>query len=204
MKGWRRIIWLAGAALVLVLFARYCVTVVPPGTSPPLSQMPVPGRGEGEERARSAPSIAGAGGLTIPVAGMAASRLVDTYTQARASGARSHDAIDILAPRGTPVLAARAGRVEKLFESERGGTTLYIRSADGRWVDYYAHLDAYAPGLREGQAIARGAVVGTVGSTGNADPDAPHLHFAVNRMAPGEKWYQGVTVNPYPLLMAGR
>ena len=143
----------------------------------------------------------GPAGLAIPVAGIKAPQLSDTFTQARAGGARAHDAIDIMAPRGTPVVAAAPGRVEKLFNSQGGGgITVYVRSADNRWIYYYAHLDRYAPGLAEGQVIRRGTPLGTVGSTGNANPAGPHLHFAIHRMAPGEKWYQGSAINPYPLL----
>jgi murein DD-endopeptidase MepM/ murein hydrolase activator NlpD len=127
--------------------------------------------------------------------------LVDTFTQARAGGARVHDAIDIMAPEGTPVLAATPGTVEKLFFSDGGGgNTIYIRSDDGRWIYYYAHLSSYAPGLAEGQRVKRGQVIGRVGHTGNASASGPHLHFAINRMEPGQKWYQGEPINPYPLL----
>ena len=140
-------------------------------------------------------------GLAIPVAGIAPSDLVDTYTQSRAGGARVHNAIDIMAPRGRVVLAAAPGRVEKLFYSKGGGgTTAYVRSHDGRWMYYYAHLDQYAPRLQEGQQVTRGTPIGTVGISGNADPSGPHLHFTINRMAPGEDWHEGVPVNPYPLL----
>lgn len=143
-------------------------------------------------------------GLAIPVAGVRPGQLADTFSQARAGGERMHDAIDIMAPRGTPVVAAAPGRVEKLYFSEGGGgVTTYVRSPDGKWVYYYAHLDRYAPGLREGQEVARGTPIGFVGSSGNASPDGPHLHFAISRMEPGESWYQGRPVNPYPLL-AGR
>ena len=145
----------------------------------------------------------GPAGLAIPVVGVKQAELVDTYTQARAGGARRHDAIDIMAPTGRPVVAAAPGRVEKLFFSQGGGgTTAYVRSDDGRWIYYYAHLSAYAPGLREGQRLRRGAPVGYVGSSGNANPAGPHLHFAINRMEPGEKWWQGTAINPYPLLAA--
>ena len=147
----------------------------------------------------------GPAGLAIPVAGIKGSQLSDTFTQARAGGARAHDAIDIMAPRGTPVVAAAPGKVEKLFDSKGGGgITAYVRSADGQWLYYYAHLDRYAPGLKEGQAVQRGTPLGTVGSTGNANPAGPHLHFAIHRMRPGEKWYQGSAVNPYPLLAGKR
>lgn len=140
-------------------------------------------------------------GLAIPVAGITPRDLVDTYTQSRGGGARVHNAIDIMAPRGRPVVAAAPGTVEKLFFSQGGGgITAYVRSEDGGWIYYYAHLDAYAPGLREGQRVSRGAPIGTVGVTGNAHPAGPHLHFAVHRMAAGESWHEGTPVNPYPML----
>ena len=142
-------------------------------------------------------------GLLIPVQGVRAGQLLDTYSQAR-SGGRVHDAIDIMAPRGTPVIAAAGGTVEKLFFSHGGGgITAYVRSPDRRWVYYYAHLDGYALGLREGQSVAPGDAIGFVGSTGNASPAGPHLHFAINRMGPADRWWQGNPINPYPLL-AGR
>lgn len=139
--------------------------------------------------------------LLIPVQGVRASQLLDTYSQARAGGARVHDAIDIMAPRGTPVIAAAAGTVEKLFFSRGGGgITAYVRSTDGQWMHYYAHLDAYAPGLHEGQRVRRGDPIGTVGSTGNANPAGPHLHYAISFMTPNQRWWQGRPINPYPLL----
>ena len=140
--------------------------------------------------------------LMMPVAGIAPEQLVDTWGQARAGGVRAHDAIDIMAPRGSLVVAAAPGTVEKLFESHDGGHTVYIRSPDGGTVTYYAHLDAYQPGLSEGQRVEAGQAIATVGSTGNASPEGPHLHFEVKRMGPGEKWYQGRAENPYPLLAA--
>jgi murein DD-endopeptidase MepM/ murein hydrolase activator NlpD len=147
----------------------------------------------------------GPAGLAIPVVGVKKGELVDTYTQARAGGARRHDAIDIMAPVGRPVIAAAPGRVEKLFYSAGGGgTSAYVRSDDGRWIYYYAHLSAYAPGLREGQKVRRGSPIGYVGFSGNANPAGPHLHFAVNRMQAGEAWHQGAPINPYPLLAGKR
>ena len=143
----------------------------------------------------------GPAGLAIPVAGVKANQLTDTYTQARAGGARTHDAIDIMAAEGTPVIAAANGRVEKLFFSQGGGgITVYVRSPDQRWNYYYAHLSAYAPGLAEGQQVRRGQVSARVGHTGDASASGPHLHFAINRMQPGERWWQGTPINPYPLL----
>ena len=143
----------------------------------------------------------GPAGLAIPVQGIKPDQLSDTYTQARAGGARSHDAIDIMADEGTPVLAAAGGTVEKLFFSPGGGgITVYVRSPDKRWAYYYAHLQGYAPGLKEGQKVRRGQLLGRVGHTGNANPAGPHLHFAINRMQAGEKWHEGTAINPYPLL----
>ena len=145
--------------------------------------------------------VVGPTGLAIPVAGVKPSQLTDTFTQARAGGARVHDAIDIMADRGTPVVAAAPGTVEKLFFSDGGGgITVYVRSADKRWIYYYAHLLDYAPGLAEGQQVKRGTPLGRVGSTGNANPEGPHLHFAIHRMQPGEGWWEGSAINPYPLL----
>jgi len=146
------------------------------------------------------PPVVAPSGLAIPVIGIGPGQLSDTFPQARAGG-RPHDAIDIMAPRGTPVVAAAPGTVEKLFFSQGGGgITAYVRSPDRQWIYYYAHLDAYAPGLREGQQLRRGDPVGTVGSTGNANPEGPHLHFAINRMGPTDRWWQGTPINPYPLL----
>jgi peptidoglycan LD-endopeptidase LytH len=163
------------------------VAVVDPSTGPPVAIA------EGVE--------VGPAGLAIPVVGIKADQLADTFTQARASGARVHDAIDIMADEGTPVIAASDGTVEKLFFSDAGGgITAYVRSPDQRWNYYYAHLQAYAPGLAEGQKVKRGQVIGRVGHTGNANPAGPHLHFAINQMRAGEKWYQGTPINPYPLL----
>jgi murein DD-endopeptidase MepM/ murein hydrolase activator NlpD len=138
-------------------------------------------------------------GLIMPVAGIASSQLVDTFTAAR-SGGRSHNALDIMAPRGSLVVSATDGVVEQLHHSRAGGITAYVRSGDGNWVYYYAHLDSYAPGLAEGQRLQRGDAIGRVGSTGNANAAWPHLHFAVYRMAVGQRWYQGRAIDPYPLL----
>jgi murein DD-endopeptidase MepM/ murein hydrolase activator NlpD len=112
-----------------------------------------------------------------------------------------HEALDIVAPRGTPVVAAAAGTVEKLFHSDAGGNTLYVRSPDRATIFYYAHLDRYADGLHEGQRVAQGQTLGAVGSTGDASPDAPHLHFEIMQTTPNAKWYESATsINPYPLL----
>lgn len=152
------------------------------------------------EVAPAAAAIPAGGGLIIPVAGMTPDKLTDTWGDARGDGTRQHHAIDIMAPRGTPVLAAAAGTVEKIFESHNGGHTIYIRRADAGWQDYYAHLDAYAAGLHEGQVVRQGEQIGQVGSTGDASPDAPHLHYEIHQMAPGDGWWKGTEINPYPIL----
>lgn len=140
--------------------------------------------------------------LLVPVQGIERRQLIDTFTQARENGARVHDAIDIPAPLGTPVLAAASGTVEKLFTSAAGGITVYVRCDDRRFIHYYAHLDHYAPGLAEGQRVMQGQEIGAVGFTGNANPAAPHLHFAIQVTSPEAKWYEPSTaINPYPLLM---
>ncbi len=137
----------------------------------------------------------------IPVAGISPDQLFDTFSQARAEGTRSHDAIDIPAPLGTPVLAAVPGTIEKLFISRDGGNTLYLRSRDRLTIYYYAHLDSYAAGLAAGQQVQSGAVIGTVGFSGNANPAAPHLHFAIWQTTAEAGWYGSHrAINPYPLL----
>ena len=134
--------------------------------------------------------------LTIPVQGITAPQLKDTFMQSRAGGV-PHDAIDIMAPRGTPVLAVDDGRIAKLFLSKAGGITLYQFDPDSRYAYYYAHLDRYVDGMTEGAAVNKGQVIGYVGSTGNASPDAPHLHFAIFKLGPERQWWQGVPLNPY-------
>ena len=138
-------------------------------------------------------------GLAIPVVGVRPDQLQDTFDDARAQG-RSHDAIDIMAAEGTPVIAAADGTIEKLFNSARGGMTLYERSPDRNWIYYYAHLSAYAPGIAEGQQVKRGQVIARVGHSGDASAAGPHLHFAINRMGQGDRWWNGTAINPYPLL----
>jgi murein DD-endopeptidase MepM/ murein hydrolase activator NlpD len=172
------------------------------------SAEPAPERAEKAVSTAAAPAagvVLGPTGLALPVAGIRPASLIDTYAQARAGGSRVHDAIDIMAPHGTPVIAAAPGTVEKLFFSQGGGgITAYIRSEDGRWIYYYAHLQDYAPGLKEGQRIGRGDPIGRVGSTGNANPEGPHLHFAIHRMRPEDDWHEGTAINPYPLLAGNR
>lgn len=134
--------------------------------------------------------------LLLPVASVQAAQLTDTYTQSRAAG-NVHEALDIMSPRGTPVLAVEDGRVARLFLSKPGGITLYQFDPNTEYAYYYAHLDRYADGLKEGMLLRKGQVIGYVGSTGNASPDAPHLHFAIFQLGPERQWWKGTAVNPF-------
>jgi murein DD-endopeptidase MepM/ murein hydrolase activator NlpD len=135
--------------------------------------------------------------LEIPVEGVRSRDVIDTFFEARAG--HVHEAIDIMAPRHTPVIAVEDGSVAKLFTSRAGGLTIYQFDPTYTFSYYYAHLDRYASGLREGQAIRRGETIGYVGSTGNASEKAPHLHFAIFRLKSGREWWKGDPVNPYPV-----
>jgi len=142
------------------------------------------------------------GTLTIPVAGVAARQLSDSFNEIH-SGER-HQAIDIMAPKGTPVFALEDGRIAKLFTSKPGGLTIYQFDPSEKFAYYYAHLDRYAPGLAERQPVKRGDVIGYVGSSGNASPQSPHLHFSIFVLGPEKQWWKGTAINPYPLLAANR
>ncbi len=138
--------------------------------------------------------------LVVPVAGVAVEALVDSFGDLREDSTRVHRALDILAPVGTPVVAAAPGRILRLHTSTRGGLTVYHVGPDGRYVFYYAHLDAYADSLRAGQSVAAGDTLGTVGVTGNADAAVPHLHFAIWRQRRGGTGWGGTAVNPFEAL----
>lgn len=168
----------------------------PPGTapvSPAASPSPA-------ARRAATPVDLRPGTLTIPVRGIRPEQLRDTYDEARGGGTRTHEALDIMAPRGTDVLAATDGIIRKLFLSRAGGITIYQEGPRGEIMYYYAHLERYAPGLREGDTVRRGDVIGYVGTSGNANPDAPHLHFAMFRLPPTKRWWEGDPINPHPLL----
>lgn len=141
----------------------------------------------------------GGSGMGSPLQGLTAKDLHDTFDQNRSG--RPHEAIDIMAPRGTPVLAVDAGTVRKLFTSKAGGFTVYQFDKEEVYCYYYAHLDRYAPGLIEGAPVERGDLIGYVGSSGNARPDAPHLHFAIFLLGPEKRWWEGKAMNPYPILI---
>jgi len=139
--------------------------------------------------------------LIIPVQGIPVRNIRDTFNETRGTQ-NKHEATDILAPRGRPVLAADDGYIKKLFLSKPGGITIYQYDPTEQYCYYYAHLDRYAGGLQEGMKVQRGDVIGYVGSTGNASPDAPHLHFGIFVLGPEKRWWEGTPLNPYPILMA--
>jgi murein DD-endopeptidase MepM/ murein hydrolase activator NlpD len=135
--------------------------------------------------------------LLIPVAGVSASQLSDTFNQARDNDHR-HEALDIPAAKGTYVLAVADGKVVKLFESKPSGLTIYQFDVSEKFAYYYAHLDRYAEGIKEGAILKRGDLIGYVGATGNAV--TPHLHFAIFELGPEKQWWKGTAINPYTLL----
>jgi murein DD-endopeptidase MepM/ murein hydrolase activator NlpD len=137
--------------------------------------------------------------LTIPVQGVPANKLVQSFHEAR-DGSREHEAIDILAPTGTPVVAVEDGTVAKLFVSKAGGNTIYQFDPGKEYSYYYAHLDRYADGLKQGDTVHRGQVIGYVGTSGNAPKNTPHLHFAVFRLTPEKQWWQGTPIDPFDIL----
>lgn len=188
--------WRAAAlasALVLAACARAVVTTEPPPASTVDSSA-----------AALTPEAALAGkGLIIPVEGVDPSRVRDSYTASR--GGRTHDAVDIMAPRGTPVIAADSGTIFKLRQNQAGGFTIYQLDPDERFVYYYAHLDHYAEGIVEGKAVRQGDLLGFVGTTGNAPKDLPHLHFQVMLYRGRGQYWGGEPINPHPFLTrAGR
>jgi murein DD-endopeptidase MepM/ murein hydrolase activator NlpD len=135
--------------------------------------------------------------LLMPVPAVEARRLRDDFADPRAGN--SHEALDILAPRGSAVVAVDDGVVKKLFTSVRGGLTVYQFDPEGTYCYYYAHLDRYAPGLREGMVLKKGDRIGDVGTTGNAPPQTPHLHFAIFKLGPEKQWWTGEALNPFPV-----
>ena len=138
--------------------------------------------------------------LAMPLPDLKLNDILDTFTQAR--GNRRHEATDILAPRGTPVLAMGNGIIKKLFNSRYGGLTIYQFDPGETYCYYYAHLDHYAADLREAMFVRRGQVIGYVGTTGNAPANTPHLHLAIFKLGPDKRWWRGTPVNPYPVLVS--
>jgi murein DD-endopeptidase MepM/ murein hydrolase activator NlpD len=149
-----------------------------------------------------APDVLVARRLVVPVKGVAPTALHDNFADKR-SGGRSHKALDIMAPWGTPVLAADDGRLEKISSNRAGGLSAYQSDPTGQFIYYYAHLAGYPDGLKEGQPVHRGDVIGYVGTTGNAPATAPHLHFQVMLLEQKGRWWGGEAVNPYAALTRG-
>lgn len=162
------------------------------------AEMASPDRATDSSTAEESARLLMAARLIIPVEGVARASLRDSFDECR--GVHRHEAIDIAAPLGTPVIAAGDGPVVKLFDSVPGGLTIYQFDPDQKFAYYYAHLDAYAPGLSEGAKLARGDLLGYVGVTGNAAAGVPHLHFAIFRLGADRAWWKGEAVNPYPFL----
>jgi murein DD-endopeptidase MepM/ murein hydrolase activator NlpD len=175
-----------------------------PQVMPDLTELDLPLRPAGTDTPAAAAGAAPApsvppGKLLVPVDGMPLNKITDTYDQPRGNE-RHHEALDIMAPKGTKVVAVADGKIVKLFTSKPGGLTVYQFDPTEKYAYYYAHLDRYADGLQEGAQVRRGDLIGYVGATGNADPNAPHLHFAVFELTPEKQWWKGTPVNPYPLL----
>lgn len=175
---------------------------LPPPVTPDtnLTSPALPNTAEGQPPGDSA--LLADRALGLPIVGLKASDIQDTFAQARGGGGeRRHEATDILAARGTPVVAVDTGIIAKLFTSKPGGLTIYQFNPAQTHAYYYAHLDKYADGLRESVLVKNGDVIGYVGTTGNSDPNTPHLHFAIFELGPEKRWWEGKPINPYPLLM---
>jgi len=167
-----------------------------PGNQPaPIGPRPPATHGEAD---RIAPDLTRLPHLAMPLSGLDPKKLADTFNEMR--DGRKHEALDIMAARGTPVLAVAEGNVAKLFTSKAGGLTVYQFDDSRTYCYYYAHLDRYAPGLQEGTLLRPGQTLGYVGSTGNASAKAPHLHFAVFKLGPEKKWWVGTAIDPLPML----
>ncbi|HYC50546.1 MAG TPA: M23 family metallopeptidase [Gemmatimonadaceae bacterium] len=179
---------------------RAAVELPQPGITPsaPALESPAPVFAPSGVDRNPAPTPGLRGRLIVPVQGVAVSALRDTYAEAR--GTRSHEALDIAAPRGTPVLSAMDGKLTRLFDSKTGGLMVYAADPDDEYILLYGHLDRYADGLRNGMALKQGQVIGYVGTTGNAPPETPHLHFGILRGKPSVSWSRGIAVNPFELL----
>ena len=211
-----------GAAIVAILITRYTQLGQPRGESAqaissidglagidaPIEARPAApsasATGTGGSKPSAAPTAAPPGDLArrdleIPVEGIKASQLVDTFNEKRGTD-RAHEALDILAPRGAPVKAVEDGTVARLFESKAGGTTIYQFDPTEQYCYYYAHLERYASGLKEGDHVKKGQVIGYVGTSGNAPKNTPHLHFAIFKLSAEKHWWEGTPINPYGIL----
>ena len=183
-----------------------------PDVTPDLTEADLPLKPTAEESAalKAVPAVettaaaaaAGAtptGKLMVPVEGIKYAQLSDNFNQPRGTE-RHHEALDIMAPKGAKVFAVADGKLVKLFNSKPGGLTIYQFDPTSTYAYYYAHLDRYADGIKEGMQLKRGELIGYVGTTGNARADAPHLHFAVVELTPAKQWWKGTSINPYPMM----
>ena len=183
--------FVAGVALGMIVLPLLALTGVTGAQAPGPAATPPPALEPGDlERLRAKQ-------LAFPVEGWNAAALVDDFAEERAG--HPHEALDILAPRGTRVLAVDDGVVKRLFTSARGGLTVYQFDESETYCYYYAHLDRYAEGLLEGARVRRGDLLGYVGTSGNAPPQTPHLHFTIFKLGPAKRWWQGTALNPFPL-----
>ena len=194
------VVFLVIVALVWVAITFRITPLVPavdlPETSPVAIGTPLPPT---ESPTPISSNFVGTVNLIIPVAGVKPEQLIDTFDDARSEG-RVHDAIDIMAPAETPVLAAADGKIVKLFQSERGGATIYQLNANQDLIFYYAHLSRYADGLAEGDLVRQGQIIAYVGDTGNAGAGNYHLHFSIAAVSDPKRYWEGTNINPYPLL----
>lgn len=190
---------MAGAACASRASSAFAAAAAPLASLAALALLAWPRPAAAAETLDAAEALLRTRRLAVPVAGVDRSALHDTFGDARSAG-RRHDAIDIAAPRGTPVYAVDDGTIVKLFRSIPGGLTIYQFDPGSGLSYYYAHLDRYAEGLREGAPVRRCELIGYVGTTGNAPPDAPHLHFAVAALGVEKRWWEGSALNPYPAL----
>jgi murein DD-endopeptidase MepM/ murein hydrolase activator NlpD len=212
--GWNTVAWAAAGgflagAIVIAVFLQ-----LPGRTAPPprfavqpasLEQAVVPVQRQPVDTKPPTPRIEldpvkdlRARHLTLPVQGIQTRDLHDSFTDARSAG--KHEAIDILAPRNTPVIAAEDGRIARLFTSKAGGLTIYQFDPTTTYCYYYAHLEQYADGLRQGQRVQRGQTIGYVGTSGNAPKNTPHLHFAIFKLTDEKEWWKGAPIDPFAVL----
>jgi peptidoglycan LD-endopeptidase LytH len=197
-----RILRPALAGIATLVLATACVRS--PAAAPAPVPRPAPGARARPAAAPTSDDVARLRerGLAVPVLGVYPDQLRDSFNERR-SGARVHRAVDIFAPRGTPVLAADDGRVARVGRNALGGLTVYAVDDAERFVYYYAHLDQYRAGLAPGMRLAKGDVIGYVGTTGNAPRDAPHLHFQVMRAGAARRWWEGIPLDPRPYFVTG-
>jgi len=203
-------LWLLGSILLTIGCSQRAPWVVVPNAPVPAPRPPATTRASTPQgqpalsipaaAPTDATAVAHLNSLLFPVPSVDSTRLDDSFDEPRDGGVRRHNAIDIMAPRGAPVLAVQDGRILRAVKNSKGGLTIYATDLDEQFVYYYAHLDRYHPDIYDGKPVMRGDTLGFVGTTGNAPPSTPHLHFQVMRMPPDKRYWDGEPINPYPLL----